>query len=186
MMMKKIPGYLLMILMVGYLFSCTSKADQAKIQSIDTLMLTLNDAEEMLLSVDANLVDEKLNELKEKEDFLKKNLRDSLDKPTALEIGEYFTYGKALRFYKENYSEFMEAINTSRKQLNDLKADVENGLLTDEKFNEYYNNEMRIALEITQNVERAVNGVNVVLPKIDEKQPVIEKIITHIEESKQE
>ena len=181
--MKKITGYILLLMTVGYLVSCTSKADQAKIQSIDTLLTTLNEAEEMLLSVDANLVNQKLEEINSDADFLNTHLKDTIDKATAIEISEYLRYKKSLQFYKENYPEFVEAINTSKKQLNNLKADVENGLLTDEQFNTYYNNEMRIALEIMQNVERAVNGVNLVLNKIDEKKPVIEKVITHIEES---
>ncbi len=184
--MKKLTEYLIALFLLGYMVSCTSKADQAKINAIDTLLMSLNDAEEMLLSVDNQTVDKKLQLVKENTKFIQDNLTDTIDKATALEISEYYSYRKALTFYKENYGEFQEAINTSRKQLNDLKADVENGLLTDEKFNEYYNNEMRIALEITQNIEQAVNGVNIVLPKIDQKQPVIEKVIEHIRQKNQD
>jgi ElaB/YqjD/DUF883 family membrane-anchored ribosome-binding protein/regulator of replication initiation timing len=181
--MRNIAFYLMLFLLAGYISSCTSKADEAKIQSIDTLLKTLNDAEEMLLSVDAQKVDKKLAEINETADFLNTHLRDTIDKETAIEVSEYLRYKKALRFYKENYPEFIEAVNTSRKQLSDLKTDVENGVLDNEKFNEYYNNEMRIVLDISQNIDRAVNGVNLALNKIEEKRPVIEKVIEHIKQS---
>jgi len=135
----------LIVLSIAF-FSCKN-AFEKEDGEIESLHQLIDNAEEVLLSVDTSKTFPVIREMK-KGLWNFGNKYDSLDKEVAFKVADYYGNKKLLYFIFNNYTKLANELNIARKQLDALKTDLNNGVITKEQFVEYYKNEQEIIINL--------------------------------------
>ncbi|NCP45743.1 MAG: hypothetical protein GW818_04790, partial [Flavobacteriales bacterium] len=84
---------------------------------------------------------------------------------------------KSLYNLSNNYKKYQKEIDLIRTQLNNLKQDLNNGIISKEKFPAYYENEQGAVITINENINHATNGISERFKKMKENKAAFEKLI---------
>lgn len=154
------PLNLIFILVVlsTLIFSCTTN-NQREIGQIEGLTEIVIAAEEVLHSVNKDslleitaLVREDIKKIQGKNDTL---IRDA-----AFKADEYIGRLKHLNRLAINYGKMEAELEVVKTQLNNLKQDLENGLIKQEDFLTYYESEKTAVILINDKIANATNGMS--------------------------
>jgi hypothetical protein len=88
------------------------------------------------------------------------------------------------KFYRltAGYPKFIGQIETSKKQLNDLKQDLENGLIKKENYIVYYTDEQAALKRLNFQINKLVVGIDVVVEKYETDRPELLKLIEELKQ----
>jgi hypothetical protein len=111
-------------------------------------------------------------------------LADTINVETASIIAEVYEDRIKVFFVEDNYTNFTNEQAISVQQLNKLKQDLNNGLLTDESFNTYYEQEKSIILNLNQKINESYSEAKRVVSFIQEEDSKIDSLITYLKEEK--
>lgn len=157
--------YYLIIFAIGAsLISCKNSLEKEH-RDLEGLRVIISNTEEVLLSIDTNKTFEAVRDIKE-ELWSFGNKYDSLDKKAAFKVAEYYGNKKSLYFLYDNYKEFLNEIELSRKQLDALEQDLNNRLITKEQFVGFYQNEQKIILQLNEKINNATKGAVINIDKL--------------------
>ena len=162
--MKRIIKYISLTLIVIIFFGC-KEAYEKENSEIDSLNQLVNNTEEVLLSIDTAKVFSVVRDVK-KELWNFGNRFDTLDRETTFKVADYYGNKKSLYFIYDNYPKFIYEIEVTRKQLDNLKDDLNNGIIPKEKFVDYYKNEQEIIVTLNDKINTAVNGIDISVDKL--------------------
>ncbi|MGB0883014.1 MAG: hypothetical protein ACPGSO_08660, partial [Vicingaceae bacterium] len=100
----------------------------------------------------------------------------------AFRVADYF--GSKKKFYRlsARYPQFIADIELSKKQLNNLKQDLENDLVKKDYYSTYYADEHSAFKDLEFQVNKLVTGIDVVVDKYETDRP---KLLELMEELKQ-
>lgn len=157
------------------LFACTPNKD--KIGKVKSIFDVLESAEEILAQVDTTKAFSAYRDIRSKLLYVQENYKDTMDKPTALTLGDFHGMRKVLSYFDENYKEFEEEMEYSRSQLNDMISDLEANKMSEENFNKYYQTELDAVLDLNTRIQGATNNTMSTLEKYDARLPELNKII---------
>ena len=176
-MNKFIVGILFVALTIG---ACNNP-NEKEIGEVDALIGKIVQTEKSLLSVDTSKVfgTKRLLE-KDLAEFNK--IGDTLTKEEAFRAEDIF--GSKKKFYRltTRYPKFISQIEMSKKQLANLKQDLENGLIKKENYSNYYAQEENAINELDVQINKLVVNIDVVVDKYKNDRP---NLLNLIEELKQ-
>lgn len=178
--MTKTFGYLILIPALLALLattSCGTDKHSGELNRIDSLLAVLDTAETMLNSIDttqtiASYKVYAVNILKIREGF--QSREDSL---VWSVITRYGLLRKPLRDYKKHFVNFSNEIETSRKQLDDLKADIRKNIIKTEQIEGYTADEAAFVNYIYLSVKSITENTRMYLDMYIELNPQVEKLL---------
>ncbi|MCW8897268.1 MAG: hypothetical protein OQJ96_04755 [Flavobacteriales bacterium] len=174
-MLKNIALIILATISFISLFSC-GEDNTNEIGHVDGLIKILDSSEEVLHNVDTTTLFEINIFVKQSiEKIQSKN--DTLIKEAALEADQYINKLKTLYDLSKNYKKYQIEIDIIRTQLNNLKQDLNNGLISKKQFPAYYEIEQAGVIGINDKITHATNGMSNRLDKMKENKAAFEKLI---------
>jgi len=174
-MLKNITLITLVTFSSIWLCSCNEDYTN-EIGHVNGLIKILDSSEEVLHDVDTST-------LFEMTIFIKQSIKkiqsknDTLTKEAALEADQFVGRLKSLYNLSNNYKKYQKEIDLIRTQLNNLKQDLNNGIISKEKFPAYYENEQGAVITINENINHATNGISERFKKMKENKAAFEKLI---------
>ncbi|MBL1233672.1 MAG: hypothetical protein COA31_013215 [Flavobacteriales bacterium] len=157
------------------LFSCGEDYTN-EIGHVDGLIKILDSSEEVLHDVDTATLFEMTIFVKESIAKIKSK-NDTLTKEAALEADQFVGRLKSLYGLSKNYNKYQQEIDLIRTQLNNLKQDLNNGIISKEQFPAYYEIEQGGVISINDKINHATNGMSNRLKKMKENKAAFEKLI---------
>ncbi|HEY9083300.1 MAG TPA: hypothetical protein VIN73_08190 [Vicingaceae bacterium] len=157
------------------LFSCGEDYTN-EIGHVDGLIKILDSSEEVLHDVDTATLFEMTIFVKESIAKIKSK-NDTLTKEAALEADQFVGRLKSLYGLSKNYNKYQQEIDLIRTQLNNLKQDLNNGIISKEQFPAYYEIEQGGVISINDKINHATNGMSNRLDKMKENKAAFEKLI---------
>ncbi|MDP4265976.1 MAG: hypothetical protein Q8880_00905 [Bacteroidota bacterium] len=160
-----------------------SKYAKEKAQ-IDSLNIMIEKAEAKLNNIDDKEVDKKFEIYQKNLNEIKDNFNDKREEGVWDVIVVYGNIKKPLKSYLKNNAKYHEEIEYSKKQLKNLYHDYKKGLITKEKFDQYYNTEKTVItgqyMEITSTIDWAKANIKL----FDSLNPKINVIIQKLKKEK--
>lgn len=176
--MKK---YILGLLIIGLSFNACNNPNEKEIGEVDALITKVNETEKSLLSIDTSKVFGTKRQLeKDMADFSK--IGDTLTKEEAFRVEDYFGSKKKFHRLTKGYPKFISQIETSKKQLNDLKQDLENGVIKKENYTKYYADEYSTLQDLDFQINKLITGIDIVVEKYEKDRP---ELLSLMDELKQ-
>ena len=173
--------YILGILFVALVFGACNNSNKKEINEVDDLIAKATETEKSLLSLDTSKVFGTKRQLeKDIATFIK--IGDTLTKDEAFKISDIF--GSKKKFYRltAGYPKFINQIEISKKQLNDLKQDLENGLIKKENYTAYYSDEQIALKDLDIQINKLVIGIDAVIEKYETDRPELLKIMEELKQ----
>jgi len=138
---------------------------------LDSVNLKLN-------SLDTSVVQSYYKEYSKNIKLIKENFKEKNDEEVWSVITRYGLLRKPLRDFKDHYIYYSKEISFSRKQLVNLKADIKNNILTEDKILKYLKDEAEYVkyynLSVSGLMENTQNYYNQYL----ELNPKVEKFLS--------
>lgn len=174
-MLKNIALITLLSISSICLFSCQEDYTN-EIGHVDGLIKILDSSEEVLHNVDTATLFEMTIFVKESIAKIQSK-NDTLTKEAALEADQFIGRLKSLYGLSKNYKKYQKEIDLIRTQLNNLKQDLDNGIISKQQFPAYYENEQGGVININDKINHATNGMSNRLQKMKENKAAFEKLI---------
>lgn len=168
------------ILIIGILFaSCNNNSDtKSKVKTIDSLDAEVERALNYCLTVDTSWVLPITKEAAENYAKLKSVYTpDSIIPDEAKLIGFYKEFKKVGNKFYRDKDALIRNLRLAKKQLKDLKTDVENAALTEEEVQKYLNQEKLVTIDLLSQFKLFKDLSDNVVKKYDSVQPLIVKLI---------
>ena len=178
--MRKVKFIVVLLLSGVVIFSCRNK-NERELGEVDALSDILNNTEELFLSVDTTKVFE-IAKLRQDQMRIIQTTNDTLDKETAFFLASYFRKRKGIDKFVKSYHQTYADIQKTKDQLKNLRTDVENGLLSQEQFSEYYKTEQSIVVDLNNKISSSVNGIDIILKNVLEEDEKVNKIVDEIKQ----
>lgn len=140
------------------LFSC-SNSNEREIVQIEGLTEIVTAAEEVLHSVNKDSLVE-ITKLVQEDIKRMQAKNDTLTRDAAFKADEYVGRLKHLTRLAINYGKMEDELHLVKTQLNNLKQDLENGLIKKEDFLTYYESEKTAVILINDKIAHATNGMS--------------------------
>ena|GEM_PF-4849375 len=143
------PKYLFLIISLLIFYSCNTQNNKKTIIQIKELQHKTDSLLNIVDNINKDSLEYMYQSTSDKLNFFK-NLNTLLPNNTHQNIVSAWSY--TFKFFKKNKqkpAKFYYQLNFSKKQLNDLEEDIENGVLSAEKIHQYTNDEMQ-AFETTK------------------------------------
>lgn len=176
--MKK---YLFFILIISIAFSACKNAMEKELGEVDALISMVDEIEKSVLSIDTTRAFAAKRKVSMDLAMIE-SLGDTLDKATAFRLDEYYSGKKRLYRFSTNYKDFIKQISYAKDQLNNLKQDINNGLVEKDKFQGYYNVEQASVMDLSSKVNKSVSGIENAIQKMELER---DEILLIFEELKQ-
>ncbi len=169
---------LLIVIFSSLLVACGNQY-QKEIAEVDGLLTMVNEIEKTVLSVDTSKAFETQRQIIKDLKYIE-SLNDTLDKETAFLLGDFYSDKKKIDRFYSNYHVIINQIDISKKQLNNLKQDLNNGLVSSEKFKDYYSAEHASIMDIDMKVNKSVRGIDEAIQKLEINRPELDKLLADI------
>lgn len=173
--------FILGILFVAIGLGACNTPNQNEIKEVEALIAKVDSTEKALLSLDtAKIFGTKRQLATDIKEF--ERIKDTLTREEAFRVADYF--GSKKKFYRlsARYPQFIADIELSKKQLNNLKQDLENDLVKKDYYSTYYADEHSAFKDLEFQVNKLVTGIDVVVDKYETDRP---KLLELMEELKQ-
>lgn len=166
------------------LFTSCKKQYKEQNKKIDSLLEELQQSNRTLTAVDTVTVFELADKVKSDLQLLHQMV-DTLELESAEIIADAYGERNKLFYFKDNYSLFTKELNVSNQQVNKLKQDLNNDLLSDEKFNEYYQQEKAIIVNLNEKIAQVVKDLNEAFDVIIKNTSTVDSLLIKLQESKE-
>lgn len=181
----KVPGPVvkwLFYVFAGILLTSCGNRNEKFFAEVEKLEETLARAEESLKVIDTSKTGEYYRISNENLTFIHDNFKDTMNRETTLMIADYAASRKSLRMLMENYTDVTKELAYSRTQLSSLKADIQNNLMAEDKFTDYYASESKSVEKLDELVQNLVQWYDSALKMYETKSPPVEKFISRLKE----
>jgi len=178
--MYKISHLVLAFVMILSFTECKNNQYKKELARIDSLKIVLNQAEKKLAELDTNVVHEKYKEYKKNLNFITANYPDKKKDPNWNTLCQYSMIDEPLGGFNNEQHHLKNELMYSRKQLDSLKFDIQNGNVEKEKMNIYIESESNAVADLEQKIKEAIETAQTELNRFDTINPKIEKIIKSI------
>lgn len=163
-----------------YLFSCAPSVDSGKVKEIDEQLNEVEKTIEAFNAVDTSLLFENYNTLVNNVRYIQKNYADTISLSTAQFLSRYYRMRKLVEDYA-SYDTIEEELQTSKKQMQDLKYDYVNNVLKDKKFDEYFSIERNNFFKLQEKTQSMINDWQKFQKKYAEYNPKVDSIVNSLQ-----
>ena len=144
--------------------------------------MQLQQNSQLLLKVDTATVFELSRKVKSDLKLLHQ-LVDTLELKSAKIISDAYAERSQLFYFKKHYAQFIIELKYSTQQMKQLQQDLNNGLLTTEKFNQYYQQEKEIIVNLNKKIQQSIEEMNVALEVILKNTATVDSLLLQIQAS---
>ena len=171
--MKKL---FLFTIIAGLTLNSCENPNKKEIGEVDELISMIEDSEKSLLSVDTSVV---FAAKRQMDIYIAdiNSLNDTLTREEAFQLEEFFGSKKRLHKIMGNYPGFIRQIEFSKDPLNNLKQDLENGLIKKEDFKTHYVTEQAEIMSLNAQINKAVGGLDFAVEKLESDKSAILEFI---------
>jgi hypothetical protein len=141
--------------------SCSGKKVEKRVSQIDSLSAVMEKVDEDLKEVNKDTLQNRFLLLKRTTDSISKHMTEIRTDESWKYICAYTVMKEPLEEISRNYDLYRREIDSTMKQLADLKHDVKSKLLSDNEYKTYFQNEC--------------NSVNAVYGKVNENLEELEE-----------
>tara|TARA_B100000809_G_scaffold265864_1_gene326131 strand:- start:1680 stop:2228 length:549 start_codon:yes stop_codon:yes gene_type:complete len=166
----------ILFIVVSSLLGCGTSNFSKEIIEVDALLSLVDETEKMLLSIDTSRVfaTKKRMEIDYKE-FTQYS--DTLSREEAFRFDDIFGSKKKIFRTAKSYEAFINEIDNSKIQLNNLKTDLENGLVKKEQYLSYYESEKKAYEGLIHQINKAIGNFDVAISKYELERPELLELI---------
>lgn len=164
------------ILILGIVFIGCTNTNQNEIDQVDELLSLVKESEKDILMIDTSRVfSMKRQMVRDFKNYTQ--FTDTVSKEEAFRIDEIFGNKKKFIRFAKNYNSLIVKISHSKEQLNNLKTDLENELMSKEDFLTYYESEKTAFNDLKLKLSKSVGNFNVAIAKYElERKELLELI----------
>ena len=167
---------IILITVVISFVGCGNNAFQKEITEVEGLLNQVKETEKTLLSIDTSRVFA-ANKLINADFKNFTQYSDTLTKVDALRVGKIFGSKKKFSRISKSYGFFVNEIIKCKKQLNNLKADLENGLVKKEQFSIYINTEKNAYNGLMHKINKSTGNFEEAIGKYELERPELLELI---------
>ncbi|MCB0430542.1 MAG: hypothetical protein H6585_12775 [Flavobacteriales bacterium] len=149
------------------------KAGKRQIDSLDTQYQQLQTSIKEFKYEEAM---EKLETVEEHLEHFQASNQDTLSRDEAMLLSNYHSVAEPLEKLKERYQYYQDELQTTRKQLDGLRHDLENKAFTDSLFQVYLSDERNALNRLQQEASQAVEMAKKKMVVFDSLQPRITRL----------
>lgn len=160
--------------------ACKSDKHAKEIKTIDSLYTVIDTIEKNLNSADTIKIKVVFEEYMKNIGQIRDCFNDKKGDTTWKTITSYGIIKKPLKKFLNDYSALYEEIRYSRKQLDNLKADIEGENIQKDTILEYTKNETAAVNSLKQIVNITVKGVKTNLKLFDSLNPKVIRVIEQL------
>ncbi len=163
-MRTRVPLIVLAAFLLCAHSACRRSADARNLSAVDSLMSVNDSLIKGLNALDLPRVARIDSAFMMKADRIMVLLRDTLDKASALVLGNYYrTMTKYPRFAQQGVGSVLDRLERCKDQLADLRNDVDKGLLEPTEEARYIKEEKLALAEARQDAEKVAASVKTIL-----------------------
>ena len=157
--------------------SCSSNKFSKQITQIDSLNVVLDSSFSKLNSLDTSVVQSYYLKYSDNIKLIRNNFKEKEkeDEEIWSIITRYGMIKKPLRDFKKNFVKYSKEISISHKQLNDLKSDIKNNILTKDQIIQYIKEESEFVKYINVSVSGLMENTKIYFNQYLELNPKVEK-----------
>ncbi|MEI6764501.1 MAG: hypothetical protein WCM76_02600 [Bacteroidota bacterium] len=182
-MMRKLKFYFMSALALLLVQSCGSKADKADIARIDSVYAVVETTGQELNKLNFDTLNTKNEMYKANAKVLTENIYELKNDETWPWICAYGNVRKPFKTMVAEYPKYKSELDTCRKQLNDMKHDLDNGALSKSDFETNFLIECSAVNDLTGRIIKNLNSVKAQLKSFDTVHPAICRIIKEFQEN---
>lgn len=176
----KLKDLLFILLTIGIMSSCSKFGfESEEVKKIDSLSAELDRVLQDFRSVDTATLFNQYEEVLSNTKYIQKFNIDTLPLKMAQHLSEYYSMRRHLESYK-NYNKIEEELLIGKQQLEDLKHDFKNDIISDKKFREYYTIESNNYLKLESKVQAMLNSWERFQEKYPKYNPKVDSLVKDI------
>jgi hypothetical protein len=175
--MKKILQYSSIVFLLLFLFSCSGKKIEKQIVKIDSLEKILGSVKQELKEINKDTIENRYHTFKRTNDTIVKHMKELRNDESWKYICAYQTVNEPFESMAQNYYQYMSRVDSSLKQLGDLKHDVKAKLLSDKEFESFFKNESRSVNSLFEKVHEEIEVAEGQMKNYDTVHPYLIKLI---------
>lgn len=160
--------------------SCVRK-NQDELKRTDSLMNVLDSAENKFLASDSTRIQNVLDSMNHKTKLIQKFASDTLDKEMTIFLSDYLRIQQALEKYYPDRRNIIPQITLSKKQLDNMKHDLNNGAISKEEFEKYFPEEERAVTELSSYISMTTSKAYLLLLQYDFIRTKVDFFITTLD-----
>jgi hypothetical protein len=169
-----------------FLGSCAPNLSEDKVKQLDTLAMRVDSLGNQLTTYDSLAISKSSIQFYDNYEFISSEMKDTIEPKTAFMLDQYFALKKAFNYYHQNYSQAKFQIAEEKEQLDDLKKDIENGLIEEKQLTKYLALEkenLSVIENTTTTLNTAVTSINTLFLDMN---PAVDSLITAFKKGKSE
>ncbi len=163
-----------------FLAGCVNNKEH--IAKVESLKEILGNTQEIFAEVDTAKVGEINRKMETQLLYIQKHYRDTVNKPEAMQLGNYYNLKKGFHQFVSRQQEFRDEIAYGQEQLDNMIMDLQNGTLPIDSFPRYYEMEMESILDLNKRVQSATNVLNSSFSKYETQGPEITEIVDQLKQ----
>ncbi|MCC7302227.1 MAG: hypothetical protein IT233_06275 [Bacteroidia bacterium] len=175
--MKTVLLSSLLIVTLFLMPSCGGDLYQTEIRTIDSLLTALDSAEKAFWTIDSAAARTAYADVNKDLGHLTNLIQDTLEKNEALLLSRYRGIRKPLREYLLKQTVMKKEITITRKQLEDLRHDLDKELLTKENAQLHFTKESGLARLLINSLYISTESVDIFLRRYAEVNPSIDSLV---------
>ncbi len=168
---------------ITVLASCSDHPYQKQIQKVDSLLVVVNDAEQILQNLSPNDYDGMLDTVSQDVKFIQNHYPDTMDLQTALKVDYYYRTIKSVSKFSTTLSSQSAELQYSKSQLKNMRQDLENEILNEESFEQLYPAEGQAVGRHRESVGNLKAWHETIAKTFNRHKPGIDSLIVYIKES---
>lgn len=163
------------------IFSSCRKKNAEEVKQADSLSLMIDSAEKNFFSVDSVRIKNILDSNEHKEMLIKKYSPDSLDKQTTILLANYLRLLKTLEEFPSEKKNVLMQISLSRKQLADMKHDLQSNSMSKEDFAKYFPDEQRAVDQLCSYMSMTAYKTNLMISQYDYMKGKVDSFVSTLD-----
>jgi hypothetical protein len=157
------------------------KNNQAELKQTDSLVTAIDSTEMKFMSFDTTRIENILDSTEYKVKLLKKYAPDSLDKETTILLANYLHVHQSLEKYPSDRKNISPQISFSRKQLENMKHDLNSGAMSKEDFVKNFPEEKKAVAKLSSYISMTSSKANLLIAQYDFMKMKVDSFITTLD-----
>ncbi len=167
----------LFYLTIILLFACKPSMSDKQKEELNNIEVLIDSSEYYLSSIDSIFAIEATNNFNSNVNYIKNDMVDTLDNDIMLFIDKYYGLRKGFRKLGEKYLGTMAEFKISNEQIENLKHDINNGLVEPNQLDQYLELEKK-NIELVFESSKTIAKVNKnLVPLYEKMNPKIDSLI---------
>jgi hypothetical protein len=175
--MKKIFSYVPALLLLFFFTACSNKKIEQQVVKIDSLAKVMDSVDIKLKQINRDTIMNRYHTYQITLDTVSKHFKEVKNDVSFKYICAYQEVRKPFKTMSYNYDIYKAEIDSSVKQLNDLRHDIKEKLISDKEFQTFFKNECNSVNAIYFKVSKNVENVARQMKNFDTVHPFLIKLI---------